>query len=172
MAVTGNAARAVTGYSGLQIALHWIVAALVIFQVVAGDSMGALWRSVERGEAVSATDQTLGSIHIWGGIAIFFFALWRLWLRYSRGAPDLPQDELPALKFIANATHVLLYVILIGAPLAGAAAWFGGIEAAAEIHELVKLPLILLVVLHVSGALVQHFVKKTDVLRRMMRPQA
>jgi cytochrome b561 len=171
MAHASRETHAVSGYSGLQITLHWIVAAIVIFQVAAGDSMGALWRATTRGETVSGTDQLLGQIHVWGGVAVLIFALWRLWLRHSRGVPAPPESEPAPLRFVASATHVLLYLILIGAPLMGMAAWFGGVRDAAEIHEMVKLPLIVLVALHVIGALAQHFWMRSDVLKRMLRPQ-
>jgi cytochrome b561 len=36
----------------------------------------------------------------------------------------------------------------------------------------VKLPLIVLVALHVIGALAQHFWMRSDVLKRMLRPQS
>jgi cytochrome b561 len=172
MSITKNRTAPVSGYSGLQIALHWTVAALIVYQIAAHESMAAVWEALEDGEQAGPTDAFLAQIHVWGGIAILVFAVWRLWLRYTRGAPALPQSEHWAARLVAHATHVLLYAVMLGAPLLGAAAWFGGIEQAAEIHEMVKFPLIALVVLHAGGALVQHFVLKTDVLKRMTRPQA
>jgi cytochrome b561 len=44
-----------------------------------------------------------------------------------------------------------------------------GVDEANELHELAKLPVILLVTLHVAAALYHHFILKTDVLLRMFR---
>ena len=55
-------------------------------------------------------------------------------------------------------------------PISGAIAWFGGVEIAGTVHHFAKPVIILAIALHVIGALVQHFVKRTDVLVRMFRP--
>ena len=83
-----------------------------------------------------------------------------------------PESEHPALQFLANLIHVLLYILLLTMPLSGAVAWFFGVEAAANAHSLARFVLLPSVLLHIAGALANHFWFKTDVLRRMMRPQA
>ena len=55
-------------------------------------------------------------------------------------------------------------------PLTGAVAWFGGFEISAEIHELGRLILIPLILLHIAGGLAEHFVFRNDTLMRMVRP--
>ena len=55
--------------------------------------------------------------------------------------------------------------------MTGALAWFVGVGAAGEVHELAKPVIIAAVVMHTAGALWQHFYARTDVLRRMLRPQ-
>lgn len=57
-------------------------------------------------------------------------------------------------------------------PITGALAWYLGVGVAGEVHELAKPVIIIAVALHALGALWQHFVAKTDVLMRMLRPQA
>ena len=49
-------------------------------------------------------------------------------------------------------------------------AWYGGIHIAGEVHELAKPVIIFFVRLHTLAALWQHFVAKTDVLMRMLKP--
>ena len=62
-----------TGYTGTQIALHWIVAALIVFQIVAHDGIEHAWRAFEgRGEA-TATDMAMAYAHIAAGIAVLVF---------------------------------------------------------------------------------------------------
>ena len=58
------------GYSTSQIALHWIIAALVVFQLIFGEAMNAVVRASERGIAISASEQWWGDAHYWVGIAI------------------------------------------------------------------------------------------------------
>ena len=74
----------------------------------------------------------------------------------------------PALKLVASGTHILFYVLLIGMPLSGAAAWILGVAPAAQAHSVAEKLLILLIGLHVLAALAQHFWFKTDVLKRMV----
>jgi cytochrome b561 len=83
----------------------------------------------------------------------------------------VPREHPAPLRWIASATHYLLYGFIIGMPLVGAAAWFGGIEAAGAVHSAARFILVPLIVLHAAGALVEHFVLRTNVLRRMLVPE-
>jgi len=156
------------GYSRAQIALHWIVAVLIVPQFVLHDGIAAAWDKVEDGIAVGFDPLVAG--HVIGGIAILALAIWRLALRARRGAPPPPEAEHPALKLVAKATHGGLYLLLVLMPVSGLAAWFGGVEPAAEAHETMKVVLLALVALHVVGALYQQFVLKTNLMERMKRP--
>ena len=153
-------------YSAMQIALHWTVAVLVIFQVLLHDGMEEAWDAYEDGEPVVVGLPVI--LHIVVGVTILALAIWRIGLRMRRGAPPLPEDHPAALKLVADANHYLLYALLILMPLTGASAWFLGIEDAAELHELGKTLLLILVGLHIAGGLAEHFVLKTNVLRRML----
>ncbi|MCR9150244.1 MAG: cytochrome b/b6 domain-containing protein [Rhodobacteraceae bacterium] len=156
------------GYSRAQIALHWIVAVLIVPQFVLHDGIAAAWDKIEDGIAVGFDPLVAG--HVFGGIAILALVVWRLALRARRGAPPPPEAEHPALKLVAKATHGGLYLLLIVMPVSGLVAWFGGVETAAEAHETMKIALLALVVLHVAGALYQQFVLKTNLMERMKRP--
>jgi len=156
------------GYSGLQIGLHWAVVALVAIQYLAHDGIEAAWRAYRRGEAAGTEGSELVWLHVVAGAAIFVLALWRVYLRLTRGAPPLPQKEPAPLRLLAQATHVLIYVLLIGMPISGSVAWFGGVEPAAGAHVLAKTVLLALIVLHVAGAFFQQFVLRTNILARMV----
>lgn len=157
------------GYSGLQIGLHWAVVLLVILQFLASEGIENAWDTVRDGGAAQTTSTVL--LHIGAGALIFVFTLWRLWLRFTRGAPPLPEKDPAPLRVLASVTHVLIYVLLIGMPISGSVAWFAGIEQAGAAHALAKNVLLALVVLHVVGAFFQQFVLKTNVLTRMAVPQ-
>ena len=154
-------------YSTIQKGLHWLVAVMIVVQVVLHEGMVDAWQAFQRSGDVSGLSNPVVFFHVWGGMAVLAFAVWRLVLRKTRGVPQVPAEEPAPLKFIAAATHIVLYGLMILLPVSGAAAYFGGIEAAGEAHELMKPLLIVLVGLHAAGALYQHFWLKTDVLKRM-----
>jgi cytochrome b561 len=104
------------------------------------------------------------------GVAILVLAVLRLIVRIKNGAPPAPPGTAGAKKWIAAATQHTLYLVIFLMPVSGAIAWFGGVQLAGTIHTFGKPLIILLVLLHVLGALVQHFIAKTDVLVRIFRP--
>lgn len=152
-------------YSKSQIYLHWLIAALVTFQLLFHDGIIKLWKARMDG---SIANVPIPDPHVIVGILIFVLMLWRLWLRLTKGAPALPEDEKPALKLVAKATHILFYALLLFMPISGSVAWFFGIEQPAIVHALVEKALIPLIALHFLAALAQHFWFKTDVLKRML----
>lgn len=72
---------------------------------------------------------------------------------------------------LAKLTHVGLYALMILMPLSGAVAWFGGVETAAQGHNVLRIVLLALVALHVVGALYHQFVLRDGTLARMRRAQ-
>lgn len=161
-----------SGYTRLQIAIHWMVFLLVAFQIVGHDGIEHAVDAARDGTVVESGDALFAQLHVWAGVAIFVFAVWRIYLLVTQGAPELPQNEHPALKILAKATHGILYLLLLGMPISGAAAWFGGIEPAFAAHGFARFVLLPVVALHILGALAHQFVFKTDVLRRMLQPRA
>ncbi len=161
----------VTGYSSAQVALHWVVVVLVAFQFLAHDGIETSWRAFGRGAPAPDAVAVLTYMHIAAGMLVFILVVARLYLRLTRGAPRPPANEPRLLQISAEGVHVSIYILLLLLPLSGLVAWFAGIEAAGEVHELLKNLLLLVIVLHVCGALFQHFAMRSDVLIRMFRPQ-
>ncbi|MGE0501967.1 MAG: cytochrome b [Rhizobiaceae bacterium] len=161
----------VTGYSPIQVGLHWSVVVLVAFQFVAHDGIEAAWRAFVRGQPMPVDAATLTLLHIASGITVLLLALVRILLRLTRGVPAPPADEPRLLQIAAEAVHGSIYFLLLALPLTGATAWFFEIEAAAGVHGLLTTLLLVAIVLHVAGALFQHFIRRSDVLMRMFRPQ-
>lgn len=156
------------GYSKAQIRLHWIMAALIVAQFVFHEQIVAAWDALANGQ--TADINLLVRAHVIGGILVLLLVVWRLALRFRRGAPPLPEKEHPALKFIAHLVHGSLYALMIVLPLSGMAAWFGGVEVADFVHTTLKLTLLALVLLHVAAAIYQQFVLRTGLIARMLRP--
>ena len=163
--------RAPAGYTGMQIVLHWIIAGLVIFQVIFGEEIKPAYRAARRAAEASAQDLFNANIHVYIGSTILLLALWRLFLRLRHGIPMLPENENAILKWIAIATHGVLYFVIFAMPVTGMVAWFGGINAAGEIHELGKPVIVVFVAIHAAGALWQHFFVRNGVLVRMLKPE-
>lgn len=169
-------------YSNVAVILHWVIAALVVTQVVlvmAGDAVEGDGARVFRDGHKSV------------GLSLLALTLVRIGWRLSHRPPALP-DSMPGWeKVFARATHALFYVALLILPLSGWAAssaagrdipWFGlfnwpllpiggGREAATQImdvHRLVVKGLFVLLALHVAAALKHHFINRDDILARML----
>jgi cytochrome b561 len=130
--------------------------------------MGGAFRALIRGEDL--TTGPLVAAHVWGGVLIGGLVLWRLALRATRGAPPPPEADHPALRLTAAVTHWTLYAVLAVLVASGAAAWFGSVRDAGEVHEALTTALLAVTGFHVAAALFHQFVLKTDVLVRMRRP--
>ncbi|MCB1439612.1 MAG: cytochrome b/b6 domain-containing protein [Nitratireductor sp.] len=158
------------GYSKTQIALHWIIAVLLIPQFLFNDAIGEAFRTALRG--TSTTFDPVVFSHVAIGFLIGLLVLLRLVIRLRRGAPKPPEQEHPLLKIAASVTHWAFYALLVLLPVSGAVAWFGLNHDAGEVHEVLKTILLVLVILHVVGALFHQFYLKTDLITRMKKASA
>ena len=156
-------------YSRLQIALHWIIAALILVQLtINSDMQQAFAQRIAGGPLPS----DFGAwFHAGMGILALALALLRLLVRTKRGVPSPPKGVHPVLNALSHGTHVLLYGFLFFMPVTGALAWLAGIELAAVLHELGRLILIPAILLHIGGAVVEEVVLDNRVLRRITRPE-
>ena len=166
------ASKSPAGYSGTQILLHWIIAALVLFQVFFGEGMEHAYHTWIKGKELSPDNLLSANIHIIVGCSILVLAILRVLIRMIRGVPDAPAGQSGVKLWIAALTQVFLYAILFVMPITGAMAWFLGYASMAEVHAFAKPLIMLAVIVHFGGALMQHYVAKTNVLVRMMKPEA
>ena len=159
----------VEGYSAVQIALHWLIVAAVLFQLLFGESMTNVVDALEEGTTPGAGDLQLSSAHFWVGIAILVLLVLRLAARILMGAPELIGE--PGLATLAaSAIHWLFYVLLVAVPVTGLLANYVG-DPWGDIHTIGKPIFILLIVLHVAAALYHHFILKDETLVRMLKPR-
>lgn len=159
------------GYSYLQVALHWVIAALVLFQLFFGESMTTVVDTAEEGLPVSATDQALGSAHYWVGIAILLLALVRLLLRLTLGAPKMAGGSPRWMQIAAHASHGLFYLLLVATPVFGLLATYVG-DPWGNIHALNKPAFIILIAIHAAAAFYHQFWLKDGTLAKMISPGA
>jgi len=156
-----------THYSRAQIALHWVIFLLIALQYLFHEPIAEAWEILAEGGQVSFSPLIAG--HVAGGLLVLALVVWRIGLRLTRGAPPLPAEEPAPLKLAAHATHLGLYGLMVLMPVTGALAWFGGLESMGETHEVLRALLLLLIGLHILGALYQQFVLKTGIMERMKR---
>ncbi len=162
--------------------LHWLIALLIFTQLVLG-WLAATW-------PLSPTKLDLFVWHKSTGMLILLLALIRVAWRLSHRVPALPADMPRWERTAAHVSHVLLYVLIIAMPLVGwvisSAAgvpfriyWWIPLPAivatdehiadlAAATHFSLGILLVALLVVHIGAALRHHFVKRNDVLVRML----
>lgn len=158
------------GYTRTQIRLHWIVVLLIALQYILHGTIAEAWDAFLDGAEI-AFDPLIAQHVLMGGL-VALLTLWRLGLRLTHGAPPPPEREHPVLKAVAQAAHWAFYALLLLLPVSGSVAWFGGVEAAAQGHAILKTALLALIVLHVAAALFHQFILKTGLMQRMKRPVA
>ncbi|MEI4486140.1 cytochrome b/b6 domain-containing protein [Frigidibacter sp. MR17.14] len=158
-----------TGYSALQILLHWLIAALVAFQLIFGESMGHVGRALARGETPDPTDAALASAHYWVGLSILGLVVIRLAVRLRQGTPAPAPAPAWQVK-AAKGMHHLFYLLLVLVPLTGLAAVYVTPEAG-DIHELAKPAFLILIALHAAAALWHQFALGDGTLMRMLKPR-
>ncbi len=96
-------------YSTVAIVLHWVIAAMIVFQVILA------WRMDGRTPQGFALFQLHKSV----GITILALSLARLAWRLTHRPPALPATMPGWEKLLAHITHLGLYVIMIGLPITG-----------------------------------------------------
>ena len=161
----------VRGYSPLQLVLHWGIAALVLFQLVFGESMGEAQRAAARGTILTGTDATLATAHYWVGIAVLALVLLRLVLRLTRSVPAPMETAGRLAARLAGVAHAAFYVLLVVVPVTGLLAVYVSPEFG-DIHEIGKPVFIVLIALHAAAALYHQFWLRDGTLRRMLVPGA
>jgi cytochrome b561 len=168
-------------YTRTAVALHWLIAALIL----AGLFMG--WTMTDM--AISPLRVRIYNYHKWVGVTVLTLAVFRLAWRLTHRAPALP--AMPRWQRVAaGSSHGLLYVLMLAVPVAGwiysnasgyRVVYLGKLplpnlvardkELAAiwvQIHGKLAMTLAILVALHVLAALQHHFMARDNTLRRML----
>jgi cytochrome b561 len=172
----------VTRYTRTAIVLHWLMAGLILCSLSVGLYMVGMKLSPGRIK--------LFNWHKWIGVTIWWFAVVRLGWRATHPAPLLPPSVPGWQRALADASHTLLYALLLIIPLTGwlyssasgfQVVYFGILplpdlvhkdavlaDQLKFVHHTLNWTLIGLLVLHVGAALKHHFVDRDDVLARML----
>lgn len=173
-------------YNNVSVALHWLIAALLLAQIYVGWTFG----DMERGP-----DRALWfDWHKALGFTILALSILRLVWRLMNPPPPFPAAMPAWERTLARINHTLFYVVLLGLPLTGwayvstgsgaaetgAMSLFGitnwpiipGLPRGAhdgfeEAHEILVTITYALIVLHVGAALKHQFIDKRRELNRM-----
>jgi len=169
-------------YTGVAIALHWAMAALLLFMIWLGWNM-------EDNEARFQLHKSIG-------ITILFLALARLAWRFANPPPPLPDAMPKREKTASHVVHMAFYVLMIGIPLGGwlmvsvspfqvATVLYGVVSwphlpftqnlISEDLYEFVEFfhskgawVIIALLALHVAGAVKHEFGAEDGVLKKMI----
>ena len=169
-------------YTGVAIGLHWLIALMILISFSVGLYMVDL--------SLSPTKLRLFSWHKWAGVTIFTLVVIRGLWRITHAAPALPNDMPRWQRDASNATHYLLYALMIAIPLSGwlmssakgfQTVYFGVLpipdlldknkelgETLTQVHKFLNFTMLAIVILHVAAALKHHFIDKDEILRRML----
>ncbi len=122
------------------------------------------------------------------GVTIFALILIRILWRITHKPPALLTSYKAWERKLANGAHHLLYLLMVALPVSGiimatyskyGIKWFGiafikGLdnkelrELFKEVHEIIGIIILLVVIVHIIGALKHKFIDKDDTLQRML----
>lgn len=154
--------KATTGYSGIQIALHWLIAILIAVAWFTGEGGEEAMEAVEKGG-------TAGFVpHVAIGLGILALVVIRVLVRLGRGAPAAVGEPGSLAVMASDWGHRLIYLLMIAVPLGGIATFFLGLDVG-DVHALAANVLVVVALGHAAMALYHQYVIKDGLLRRMMK---
>jgi cytochrome b561 len=169
-------------YDQIAIGLHWLIA----FAILATFALGLYMHELP----LSPQKLKLYSWHKWAGVSIFLCVVLRLGWRLAYRPPALPAAMPAWQRIAAEATHLLLYLLMFAVPLSGwlmssakgfQTVWFGVLplpdlldknqqlgDLLKEVHEALNFGMAGLVLAHAGAALKHHVIDRDEVLARML----
>jgi cytochrome b561 len=176
-----NIGSANNGYGLAAKAFHWLIVLLLTLQYSVGWLMPHIGRNTP--------NEGLVSWHLSIGAAVLFVIMsrlgWRLFFPVTSDAPLAPWE-----RTVSRVTHAMLYILVLAMTVLGWAAadyhaWdvrlFGLVSlpaiapegaswahTAGDVHNALLWVLLAFIVLHAAGALYHYFVKRDQVLQRIL----
>jgi cytochrome b561 len=166
-------------YDRTTVILHWTTATLVVLLWLSAQVIDVFPKGVPR--------TSVRSVHMTMGALLACVLVYRIAWRNFSGV-RLPGVGGPYLVLVSRSVHILLYGLLVIEVLLGAAnvwargeTWFNLFTVPAfdpsnralqrrvnGLHDLVANTILVVAGLHAAAALWHHYVRKDDVLRRML----
>jgi len=184
-------------YTRVAVLLHWLIALLILTNVVLGLTAALLPDGALSDTAIRLLIDTHKSI----GITVLGLAILRVLWRFTHRPPPLPAEFPGWERAAAHAAHVALYVLIFAMPLTGwlhDSAWVAAASHPMYLYGLVPWPRVGFIMnldpatkeqlhnqfgalhtacsyalygvlaLHVAGALKHQWIDRHSVIRRMM----
>jgi cytochrome b561 len=170
-------------YSFPAIALHWLIAVLIIGTFTLGLVMTDI-------PGLTPTKLRYYSWHKWAGVTVLALAALRLLWRLKNPAPAYPESMPRWQHGLAHGLHGLLYVLMFAVPLSGyfyslasgvPVVWFGLFQLPVlieadpalkdvlkDVHYWLNMLLATLVALHVGAALKHLLLDRDGIMQRML----
>ncbi|QDZ30375.1 cytochrome b [Noviherbaspirillum sp. UKPF54] len=170
-------------YSIPAIALHWLIALLIVSAFALGVTMVDI-------PGITPTKLKYFSWHKWIGVTVLGLACLRLLWRLTHAAPPQPLGMPGWQKMAAHGLHGLLYVLMFAIPVSG---YFYSLAAGVpvvylgvlplpvliepdpalkpllkQVHYALNMAMLAAVALHVAAALKHQFIDRDGVLKRML----
>jgi cytochrome b561 len=169
-------------YTPPAVLLHWAIAMLILGLFPLGIYMVDL--------PVSPEQLKLYAYHKWAGVTVFFLVLLQLAWRLRHAPPPLPVSLPRWQQRAAHGLHVVLYALMLAAPLTGwlmgsaygfSTAWFGVLslpnliqkneglgDLLKLVHQYLNYAFIVFVIGHVVAALWHQLIDRDGMLHRML----
>jgi cytochrome b561 len=170
-----------TNYGAISLVFHWLMALLVL--IMLGLGWGRYYVPRTWTPWMMDLHKSLGIIIL---VLVFARVLWRMYEQI----PPLPREFTKSEKLIAHVAHYSLYLFMLAMPLSGwlmmsamgrNPSFFGFIDLPAliekspawvpflkNVHGLMAYGFAGLITVHVLAAFFHHFIRKDDILRRML----
>ncbi len=177
-------------YTSVAISLHWLIAFFIIGLLAMGKYMTHL-------EVDDPLRYTLTQLHKSVGITVLLLALFRFFWRITHKPPALPNSASSFERVASHLTHLLMYLLMVVIPISGwvmvsssplnlETVLYGVIpwphisfltttpdremiaEQSALLHMWLGNGILLLVLMHISAALFHQWVRKDQLISRMV----
>lgn len=167
-------------YSGLQIAIHWLVVVLIVAAYCAMEFRGFAPRSYR---------PYFNIVHVSCGISILLLMIARLLVRVTSPTPAIVPKPSAMMTGLAHLGHLVIYLLFIILPVLGLMMMYnrGGpwiafgivmphapesnfdlVDTLKTYHVLLAKLGYFIIGLHAAAALLHHYIFKDNTLRRMM----
>ena len=175
-------------YTNVAVALHWLIAIIVIGNLIGGLTSDVFLENSD--PAMVALGRTLIGLHKALGLSVIALTLVRIGWRLANPPPPLPAHMTPLERRLSGLTHLGFYLLLLVLPLSGWAmvstgktvmpvSIFGVFTVPAlplpgalhgvahESHELLGWVMIATLALHVLAAIKHQWLDRDNLLARM-----